>query len=123
MAKVVFSGVESRAAQELASLLMADGHEVQRAKNNISVGALLNADVVFAGGEPEEYLPVLRRIRAANSTLCFVVIVRYPTTGEWLNALDAGATDYWASPFAIEQIRLLMTTANRHRGAAATAAR
>ena len=120
MARVVFSGLELSAAEQLASLLAVDGHEIQREKDD-PIGELLNANIVFIGGEPEQYLPVLRRVRAVDSALCFVVIAGYPDTSEWLHALDAGATDYWGIPFDLKQVRSLIATAGIRRAPTAIA--
>jgi DNA-binding response OmpR family regulator len=111
MARVVFSGLEPWAAGRLANLLAADGHEIQQEKDQGPIRVLLNANIVFAGGEPGQYLSLLRRLRAVDPTLSFVVVTRLPDTSEWLDALDAGATDYWVTPFDQRQIRSLINAA------------
>jgi len=40
-----------------------------------------------------------------------VVVTRVPETREWLDALEAGATDYCSSPFETRQINWLMESA------------
>ena len=72
---------------------------------------LLDADIVFAGGEPARYMPLLRHVREARPTLPFVVVTRIPETKEWLNALEAGATDYCSEPIETRQLRWLMESA------------
>lgn len=119
MARVLFSGLEPRAAQQLANLVATDGHEIHRGKNNAPIKDLLNANVVFIGGDPDQYLPMLRRVRAVDSTLCFVVIARFADTSEWLDALEAGATDYWAVPFELRQVRALIAAAITRRASTA----
>jgi len=59
---------------------------------------LLDADIVFAGGEPACYMSLLRHVREARPALPFVVVTRIPETKEWLDALEAGATDYCSEP-------------------------
>ena len=59
---------------------------------------LLNADIVFAGGDPASYLPLSMRVREARPTLSFVVVARHPEINEWLDAIHAGATDYLSMP-------------------------
>jgi DNA-binding response OmpR family regulator len=59
-------------------------------------------------------------VRAERPTLPFVVVTRIPETGEWLDALEAGATDYCSAPFESRQINWLMEAAlPRHCGVAA----
>jgi DNA-binding response OmpR family regulator len=71
----------------------------------------MDVDIVFAGGEPSQYLSLLRRVRAERPELPFVVVTRIPETTEWLDALEAGATDYCSSPFEARQIHWLMEAA------------
>ena len=72
---------------------------------------LKDVDIVFAGGEPAQYLSLLRRVRLERPGLPFVVVTRIPETTEWLNALEAGATDYCSSPFESRQLHWLMESA------------
>jgi DNA-binding response OmpR family regulator len=111
MAKVVLSNLEGQVANQLASLLAADGHRIHREKHNASVRELLHADIVFVGGYGDRYLSLLRRVRAVDAALPFVIVTPLPATAEWLDALEAGATDYCAAPFDLGQIRSLIPPA------------
>jgi DNA-binding NtrC family response regulator len=111
MARVVFSGLEPRSAGRLAGLLAADGHEIHRERQNVPIQELMNANIVFVGGEPDQYLSLLRRVRLIDPTLAFVVVARYPETSEWLEALEAGATDYCSTPFDLKMVRSLIASA------------
>jgi DNA-binding response OmpR family regulator len=108
MARVAFSGLEVRAASQLATLLASDGHEVRREGHSAGVDELLRSDIVFVGGDREKYLSLVRRLRAVDRTLPVVVISRLPETSEWLDVLEAGATDYCVPPFDLRQIRSLI---------------
>jgi len=110
MSSILITGVQIRTASQLASLLGADGHEIRRKNRNVSIRDVLDADIVFAGGEPELYLPLLRQVRAVDRTLPFIVVARCPETPEWLDAIEAGATDYCTVPLHLKQVRSLMTT-------------
>lgn len=72
---------------------------------------LLDADIVFAGGEPGYYMTLLKRVREVRPTMPFVVVTRMPETTEWLDALEAGATDYCSAPLDMRQLHWLMETA------------
>jgi DNA-binding response OmpR family regulator len=71
----------------------------------------LDADIVFAGGEPTYYISLLRRVRETRPTLPFFVVTRAPETKEWLDALEAGATDYCSVPIETRQLQWLMESA------------
>src|SRR5580698_4360508 len=120
MAKVVFVGLEQAAAVPIAKALAAERHQVEQKPKSALVPDLLDADIVFAGGEPSHYLLLLRSIREARPALPFVVVTRVPETREWLDALEAGATDYCSAPFESRQIHWLMESAlPKHRTFAA----
>jgi len=82
----------------------------------------LDADIVFAGGEPKHYLSLLRKVREARPALPFVVVTRNPETTAWLDALEAGATDYCSAPFESRQIHWLMEAALPKRRSVSIAA-
>jgi DNA-binding NtrC family response regulator len=119
MAKVVFVGLDQAAALPIAKALAAERHQVEQKPKSALVPDLLDADIVFAGGEPSHYLLLLRSIREARPALPFVVVTRVPETAEWLDALEAGATDYCSAPFERRQIRWLMESALSKRTFAA----
>jgi DNA-binding NarL/FixJ family response regulator len=116
MAKVVLSGLDSRIADQLTGLLAGDRHKIRRKRNGVPVSELQDAHVVFVGGEPTHYLSLLRRARAVAPELCLVVVARYSDTAEWLEALDAGATDYWSGTIDRKLVRSLIASAVARRG-------
>jgi DNA-binding NarL/FixJ family response regulator len=115
MAKLVFSGLDARIVDQLAGLLAGDRHKIRRKKNSVPVSELQDAHVVFIGGEPSHYLSLLRRARALAPELCLVVVARFSDTNEWLEALDAGATDYWSGTIDRKQVRSLIAIAVARR--------
>lgn len=111
MAKVVFVGVEHALAVPIARALAVERHQLEQKPQNAVVLDIVDADIVFAGGEPKNYLSLLRKVREARPALPFVVVTRVPETNEWLDALEAGATDYCSAPFENRQIHWLMEAA------------
>ena len=103
MARVVLIGIEPVAAESIRRTLALERHEI--------VVELAEADIVFAGGEPEQYLTLLGSVRAVRPDLPFVVVTRLPETAKWLDALEAGATDYCSVPVETRQIQWMMETA------------
>jgi DNA-binding response OmpR family regulator len=112
MARVVFSGLDERSAVQLEDLLTFDGHKVRREHYLMPMAGFLNADIVFVGGLPRQYLPLLRRLRRVDTSLAVIVVAPDPQTSEWLDALEAGATDYCVPPLNMRQVRSLVTPRN-----------
>lgn len=108
MARVVLSGVDACVASHLASLLASDGHEVRRERHQLPIPELADAEIVFVGGDREEYLSLLSRLRHIDPALPVVVVTQSPEASEWREALDAGATDCCAPPFDLKQVRSLI---------------
>ncbi len=120
MSKVVLIGLEQLAASQICRTLAFEGHQIEQKARDAVVSDLLDADIVFAGGEPACYLSLLRLLRAERPSVPFVVVTGVPETREWLDALEAGATDYCSAPFEIKHLRWLMESVlPRRRSAAA----
>jgi DNA-binding response OmpR family regulator len=88
-----------------------DRHQIEHQLQDVGMRELLDADIVFAGGKPFEYMSLLRRVREARPTLAFVVVTRIPETKEWLDALEAGATDYYSEPIETRPLNWLVEAA------------
>jgi DNA-binding NtrC family response regulator len=120
MAKVILVGLEQLAVSHISVALAVEHHQIQHKPRGTVVPDLLDADIVFAGGDPAYYLSLLKLLRAVRPSLAFVVVTRIPETKEWLDALEAGATDYCSAPFEGQHLRWLVESAvPRRRGAAA----
>jgi DNA-binding response OmpR family regulator len=119
MARVFFVGVEPAAAAQIARALAVERHQLEQKPKTSGAQELLDADIVFAGGEPVHSLSLLRAVRESRPGLPFVVVTRVPETKEWLDALEAGATDYCSAPFENRQINWLMESALPHHRTAA----
>jgi DNA-binding response OmpR family regulator len=120
MARVVLVGLEQSTAGQISRALAVERHQIEQKHPNVATRDLADADIVFAGGEPAQYMKLLRTVRAERPALPFVVVTRMPETAEWLDALEAGATDYCSAPFESRQIHWLMEAALvRHRTVAA----
>ncbi|HWE00387.1 MAG TPA: hypothetical protein VG345_15155 [Bryobacteraceae bacterium] len=121
MAKVVLVGLEKSAACQIERALRNENHLIENRSLQMAESGILDADIVFAGGEEKQYVPLLKRIRAVQPYLPFVVVTRLPETADWLDALEAGATDYCSAPFETQQLRWLMQSALPHPRATAAA--
>lgn len=121
MASVFLIGLDQSIASQFSRALAVERHRIENKNQNVSPRELMDVDIVFAGGEPEQYLSLLRRVREERPALPFVVVTRIPETSAWLDALEAGATDYCSAPFENRQIHWLMESClpRRHSVAAA----
>lgn len=108
MARIFLTGIEESVAQALERALEIERHQIERKPCGAPVKAFLGADIVFAGGGVRMYLPLLRGVRQARPGLPFVVVSKPPEMSEWLTALEAGVTDYFAAPIQPRQINWLM---------------
>jgi DNA-binding NarL/FixJ family response regulator len=111
MARIVLIGVEQATAGKIRRALAVERHHIEHQPPDLLVRDLQNVEIVFAGGEPVHYLSLLRRIRESQPTLPFVVVARIAETKEWLDALEAGATDYCSAPIERQQLHWLMQSA------------
>lgn len=120
MAKIVLVGLEPATAGQICRALSADRFQIQQQPVDGLMQELWNADIVFAGGDTAYYMSLLRHVRQIRPTLPFVVVTRIPETKEWLDALEAGATDYCSEPLERRQLHWLVESAlTRPRFAAA----
>jgi DNA-binding response OmpR family regulator len=111
MAKVFLIGLEQATANQIGRALGVERHQIELKPKNVPVSELLDADIVFAGGDGKQYMTLLKRVREVCPSLPFVVVTRIPETSDWLDALEAGATDYCSAPFESRQISWLMESA------------
>lgn len=109
MAKVILIGLEHSTATQIGRAL--SEHDVQEKPKNTSLREIADADIVFADGERKQYLPLLNDLRKQKPGMPFVVVTRIPETTDWLDALEAGATDYCAAPFEPRHMSWLMESA------------
>lgn len=121
MAKVVLIGLENSAACQIMRALADENHIVENRPLHVADYEIAGADIVFAGGECKQYLRLLKRVREISPALPFIVVTRIPETAQWLDALEAGATDYCSAPFEAYQLRWLMESALPHHRAVAAA--
>lgn len=61
-------------------------------------------------------LQLLKRIKAENKKIVFLMITAHPTIETAVDAIKKGAYDYLTKPFHIEEVRLKMNRAMEKRG-------
>lgn len=92
MTNVFLIGVEQRAAAEILNAASGAHHAVFERPHSIDTQELSDAGIVFAGGSAQVQQSLLGRIRRSYPTLPVVAILDTFYVGDWLDALDAGAT-------------------------------
>jgi PleD family two-component response regulator len=112
----LFLGLESSLCTDLGRSLA--GHEVLILRNVPEQPREIERyleqtrpDVLFCPSEESVLSRVLRAARTAGVPA--IVVSRLPHAHEWLDAIEAGASDYVAPPFEERQIEWLMSTHRR----------
>jgi DNA-binding response OmpR family regulator len=108
MAKVFLTCMEESVAKGLMGVLAIEKHRIEQMPPGTRIDDFLDADIVFAGDDARQYVPLLRGVRLKRPALPFIVVTRFPDTSKWLDALEAGASDYCSAPFESRQIHWLM---------------
>ena len=112
--KVLLFGLDTQLAQELHAALAEAGGCVPAVDR-------LGADVIFCAADPACYRPALDILRREQPGLPVIVVSRHPMASEWIDAIEAGVTDYCAAPFEPAQLQWLLETSRHARRSAAAA--
>ena len=79
----------------------------------------LAADLIFCAAEPQRYRALLEELKRKKLGLPVVVVSRLPDISNWLDAIEAGASDYCAPPFDARHIQWIVQSAFRSQPVAA----
>jgi len=120
-ARIVLLGLDDSLAGELRAVLgrrqdvyteaFLSGHECLRTVER------LGAALIFCAADPSRYLDLLDAVRREKPDLPVVVVSRAPEVSEWLDAIEAGASDYCAAPFEPAHIQWILDSNLRHHSA------
>ena len=111
MARILLIGFDDATAGLIGPLVRQENHKCDRLSMDQIGGLPPSADVILASGDHRNCLKLLTTLRAQSCKVPFIVVNRLPETARWLDALEAGATDYWAAPFERIQLRWLLQAA------------
>ncbi len=112
-ARIVLIGLDESLSSELCTVLRSEcdsvhvqpfstAHECLRAVDQ------LGADLVFCSSERERYAELLEAVTRHKPDLPVVVVSPAPEVSEWLDAIEAGASDYCAAPFETSHIQWIL---------------
>jgi len=118
--KIVIFGLADRLAQDSEKILSEQGHDVFSspflpAPQALSLIEKVHADFIFCDADPSHYLVLLEAIRRVNLGLPLVVVSSQPDTHAWLDALQAGATDFCVPPFESASLSWILESARTSR--------
>jgi DNA-binding NtrC family response regulator len=68
----------------------------------------LRADLAFCPADRNRYLAILDAVLREKPGFPVVVVSRIPEVSDWLDAIEAGASDYCAAPFESGDIQWLL---------------
>jgi DNA-binding NtrC family response regulator len=118
--RILLLGLEDSLATELESILSGQQQEVQTAPflsphECVEAVEQAGAELVFCSSERQRYLELLDEVGRRMPELAVVVVSRTPEVSEWLDAIEAGASDYCAAPFESSHIQWILESALKHR--------
>lgn len=67
------------------------------------------ADIIFCGAD----VNLISELRSAKPEASIVVVSRHPDVSDWLDSIEAGATDYCAAPFENSQVKWIVESSLR----------
>jgi DNA-binding NtrC family response regulator len=112
---LLFGLSEDLAGELLAPLRRCD-IKVEAANRMRSV-ADSSAQIIFCGAD----VNLVSELRSTKPEASIVVVSRHPEVSDWLDSIEAGATDYCAAPFETAQVKWIVETSMRTANAAAFA--
>jgi DNA-binding NtrC family response regulator len=119
MPRVTLLGLPQDLETRLVQVLREEAHKVVRKLHLQDLRHGPKSGAVFISGDDPEFRRTIALIREGDPGMPVIVVTRMPGTTQWLDALDAGATDYCGAPFERVQIRWIMESAIRPEARAA----
>lgn len=111
--KILLYGLPAELSRELRDVLITTHHVPDIEDEGDSAGGSISwpeIDLVFCSAERQALLHLLQATAPQRPRLRIIATSRLPETAEWLDSVEAGATDYCAAPFEATQIRWLLDT-------------
>jgi DNA-binding NtrC family response regulator len=110
MSRFALLGLPEDLGHQLTRILLAESHQVSRKQylSDLRRGPSLSA--VFISSDSLEYRETLSLLRETYPKLPVIVVSRFPDVKQWLDALDAGASDYCGAPFERAQLLWILNS-------------
>ncbi len=118
-ARIILFGLDGPVADELARALrdrqqIVCSHPFLAPHECLDMADQAGANLAFCSSERDRYLALLNEIGHRRSDLHIIVVSRTPEVAEWLDAIEAGASDYCAPPFEPSHLRWIIDSALHH---------
>lgn len=113
MPRVTLFALPEDLERPLAQVLREEAHRVVRKLHLQDVRKGPKSDALFLSADLPDFRATLSQLREDNPELPVIAVTRVPETAHWLDALDAGATDYCGAPFERIQIRWILNSVIR----------
>jgi DNA-binding NarL/FixJ family response regulator len=97
-------GLSDELAGELLKPLAPLCREVRSVSGDLAGHSIPSGAVIFCGPD----VSVVSGIRQAKPDAAIVVVSRHAEVSDWLDSIEAGATDYCAAPFESSQVRWIL---------------
>jgi CheY-like chemotaxis protein len=110
MSRAALMGIPEDLGGQLAEVLRSETHQVTRRLYLQDLQRGPKPEVIFISGDNPDFPKLIGLLREIEPGLPVVVVTRCPGTGQWLDALEAGATDYCGAPFERVQLQWIMNT-------------
>ena len=122
---VVIFGLDEELETELRNVLSRQDQAIrvqpsQSPHECLEMAGQLGADLIFCSADRLRYLELLEAVSRSRPGLPVVVVSRMPEVSEWLDAIEAGASDYCAAPFERSHIEWILESNIQHQPAPAT---
>ncbi len=114
-ATAILLGLETAVAGQLARTLGEDGHCVFVSPMHGAEACArrvdeVMADIVFCDGTASQLGALVAALLGRRRRVPVVVATREPDTTHWLDAIEAGASDYCSAPFERTLVRHILET-------------
>src|SRR5581483_4209728 len=110
---ILLLGLEDNLAQELSAKLGEGDSRVFESGWPEDCSAVLerfDPDLVFCPSERPHFFQVLAAAQRSSRRVPVVAVSRQPEVSEWLDAMEAGASDYCGAPFESRDIDWIVST-------------
>jgi len=111
--RILLYGLPAELSRELRDVLITTHHVPDiEDEEEIRAGSVSwpEIDLVFCPAERGSLATLLQATAQQRPRLRIIATSRLPETAEWLDSVEAGASDYCAAPFEATQIRWLLDT-------------
>ena len=123
-ARIVLFGLDDSLASELRRVLVRQQQTVfseplLAPRECLAAVERVGAELIFCSSHGKRYAALLEAVGRFRPDLPVVVVSRVPEVAEWLDAIEAGASDYCAAPFEAAHIQWILDSTLKHHSSGA----